>query len=205
MIDSREIEAAAENIVTNASAGPRQPIDVRAIFPEVDQISDETLRNGVIAVWDELWSLSPWENVHDVPTGPEIPYPTIPHNQCVMAMALAVADSFERFHGLKVDRDRLIAAAVLQDASKVVEFARGPDGKVDFTPRGQQYPHAFWGAHVALKHGIPDDVVHIIIYHTPQSAKFPESLEGKILYYVDQIDVLGIHKDRWRKDLYITK
>jgi hypothetical protein len=67
------------------------------------------------------------------------------------------------------------------------------------------YPHAFWGAHLALKHGLSDAVCHIVLSHTSQSPRFPMSLEGKILYYVDQIDILAIYKDRWRKELFITK
>ncbi len=120
-------------------------------------------------------------------------------------MALAVADAFERFHGVVVDRGLLVAAGLLQDASKMVEYCRDADGTVTYTEVGKLYPHGFWGAHLALKHGLPDVVCHIILTHTPQSAKFPMPLEGKILYYVDQIDVLAIHKDRWRKELFITK
>ncbi len=61
------------------------------------------------------------------------------------------------------------------------------------------FPHDFGGAHVALKHGIPMSICHIMVTHSPGSAKFPESIEGKILYYVDQLDVIAIHKDRWKK------
>jgi 23S rRNA maturation-related 3'-5' exoribonuclease YhaM len=120
-------------------------------------------------------------------------------------MALAVADAFERHHRVKVNRDYLIAGAILQDASKVVEFERGADGTAVPTEIGRNYPHAFWAAHVALRHEIPDEIVHVLLTHTPQASKFPTTLEGKILYYVDQIDVIGIHKDRWRKELFITK
>ncbi|MBV9785498.1 MAG: hypothetical protein JO264_16960 [Acidisphaera sp.] len=183
----------------------KQPIDVVALFPQVRDIADAKLRAAVIATWEELWAMSPWTEIREVPTSTEIPYPTVPHNQAVLAMAIAVADAFETFHGVKVDRDRLIAAAVLQDASKVVEFAPGADGKIAPTTLGRHYPHAFWAAHIALRHGIPDDIAHILLTHTPQAAKFPDSLEGKILYHVDQIDVIGIHKDRWRKELFITK
>ena len=52
---------------------------------------------------------------------------------------------------------------------------------------------------------MPNSVVHILLTHSPQAPKFPTSLEGKILYYVDQLDVLAIFKDRWRKELFITK
>jgi hypothetical protein len=183
----------------------RQAIDVVEMFPAVKDIADPKLRAAVIAVWQELWAMSAWKRMEDVPTSLEIPYPTLPHNQCVLEMALAVADAFERHHDLKVNRDYLIAAAVLQDASKVIESAPGPDGRAMVTDLGRQYPHAFWAAHLALRHGVPDPVVHVLLTHTPQAATFPSTIEGKILYYVDQIDVIGIYKDRWRKDLYITK
>lgn len=183
----------------------KKPIDVVAIFPEVKQIKDEKLRRAVVEIWEELWAMSPWTDVNEVPTSPEIPYPTVPHNQCVMAMALAVAESFEKFHGVKVNRDHLIAGAILQDASKVVEFERGAGGKLESTPIGQLYPHAFWCAHLALQKGVPDAIVHVLLTHTPQAPKFPQTLEGKILYYVDQLDVIAIFKDRWRKELFITK
>ncbi len=183
----------------------KEPIDVAALFPQVEDIADPKLRDAVVATWQDLWDMSPWSRIEDVPTSTEIPYPTLPHNRCVLEMALAVADAFERHHGVKINRDHLIAAAILQDASKVVEFERGPDGKVTATALGRDYPHAFWAAHVALRHGIADEIVHVLLTHSPQAAKFPATLEGKILYYVDQIDVIGIHKDRWRKELFITK
>lgn len=150
--------------------------------------------------------MSPWTDLDDVPVSPEIPYSTKRHNQCVVRMSLAVADELVRSHGVKINRDYLIAAAILQDASKVVEYDAGDrKGTAVFSELGRQYPHSFWAAHVALKKGIPDEVVHVLLTHSPQAPKFPSTLEGKILYYVDQIDVIAVFKDRWRKDLFITK
>jgi hypothetical protein len=183
----------------------KPPLDLEALFPEIGQIESETLRAQVTAVWDELWQASEWTRIDTLPTSPEIAYPHLPHNRAVVAMALAVADAYERFHGVRVDRDVLIAAGLLQDASKLVETRPAQDGRAEPSDIGRHYPHGFWAAHVALRHGVPDAICHIILTHTPQAPRFPESLEGKILYYVDQLDVLAIHGDRWRKDLYITK
>ena len=192
-----------------AAVAPRQrekkPIDVFAMFPEVKEIRDEKLRRAVVEIWEELWEMSDWTDIAKVPTSPEISYPTLPHNQCVMQMALAVADAYEKHHGVKVNRDHLIAAAALQDASKVVEFGPGQDNEPVFTPLGRRYPYAFWAAHLAVKKGLPDDICHVLLTHTPQSPKFPDTIEGKILFYVDQLDVIAIFKDRWRKELFITK
>ena len=183
----------------------KQPLNLAQIFPELALVTDVATRTGVEAVWEELWQLSSWESIDEVPSSPDFPYPHVRHNRAVLTMALAVADAFEHFHGVVVDRGMLVAAGLLQDASKMVEYCLDADGTVTYSEVGKLYPHGFWGAHLALKHGLPDLVCHIILNHTPQSAKFPIPLEGKILYYVDQIDVLAIHKDRWRKELFITK
>lgn len=183
----------------------RKPIDVTRMFPEIAEIRDPGLRRGVIEVWEELWDASPWTDIEAVPTNTDVPYPTRPHNQSVMAMALAVAGAFERFHGITINRDYLIAAAALQDASKVLEYEPEPGGGARLSELGRMYPHAFWTAHVAAQKGVPHEVVHMILTHTPQSATFPTTLEGKILYYVDQIDILAIHKDRWRKEIFVTR
>lgn len=184
----------------------KKPIDVLDLFPEIRDIKDAKLRTAVVEVWKELWRRSQWHDVHDMPTSVEVPdYPHIPHNRSVLAMALAVADTFERIHNLKVNRDHLIAGAVLQDASKVVETRPHTKKRIEQTETGASLPHGFWSAHVALEKGVPEAVVHIILNHTPQSPRFPDSLEGKILYYVDQLDMIAIYKDRWRKELMITK
>jgi len=180
-------------------------LDIVEIFPEINEVSDKKLRDSVIKVWQELWAMSTYERYDDVPISPEIPYPTKPHNQCVLRMCLAVAGELQRHHDVKVNRDYLIAGAILQDASKVVEYQQSDDGSSSYSSLGRQYPHAFWAAHVAIKHEIPDEIVHVLLTHTPQSPKFPTTLEGKILYYVDQIDVIAVFKDRWRKELFITK
>lgn len=182
----------------------KKPLELTKVFPEIDMISDASLREKVIAVWGELWQESPYDDIAKMPTSPEIPYPHVPHNRCVLQIALAIADAYEKFHGVKTNRDVLIAAGLLQDASKLVEMR--PDGaETKSSPKGKAYPHSFYGAHVALKHGVPDEICHIILTHSPQAAKFPDSLEGKILYYADQLDVIAIYKDRWVKDLFISK
>jgi hypothetical protein len=182
----------------------KSELDLEQLFPELALISDASLRAGVEAVWQELWQASPFESIADLPSSTEIPYPHIPHNRAVVALALSAAEVFERFHGVVVDRDVLVASALLQDVSKLVEYQPGPDG-ASLTTLGKGYPHAFWAAHVALAHGVPDAVCQVILAHTPNSPKFPDSIEGKILYYVDQMDVIAIYGDRWRKELFITK
>jgi hypothetical protein len=182
----------------------KAPLQLSTHFPELDLVRDQGVRAGIEAVWEELWQASAWGSLDELPSSPEFPYPHVPHNRSVIRMALAVADAFESFHGVTVDRDLLLAGGLLQDASKLMEYAV-EDGRIVLTQLGRTYPHSFWAAHLAVKHGLPDSVCHVILTHTPEAARFPMSLEGKILYYVDQLDVLAIHGDRWRKELWITK
>lgn len=183
----------------------RKPIDVAAMFPQLDEIRDPELRAKVVAVWRELWSQSAFADIADVPTSGEIAYPNLPHSRAVLAMCLKIADVFEEVHRVDVDRDVLIAAAILQDASKVVEYQPASGGGVERTEIGRTYPHAYWAAMLATRHGVPPAVVHIILTHSPSHAKFPDSLEGKIIYYADQLDVIAIHKDGWRKESFIRR
>ncbi len=184
----------------------RPEVDFLTHYPQIARIADAKLKTDVLELLQYFWQESKWENFEDVPTSPEIPYPNLPHTQCVLDLSLAIAETFERHHGTKVDYDHLIAAAVLQDASKLLELSPGQGGGgAEFTEMGSWFTHAFWCAHLCTLKGFPKEIINTILTHSPGSAQFPKSLEGKIIYYADQLDVIAIHKDRWRKNLYITK
>jgi hypothetical protein len=183
----------------------KKPIDVQAMFPQFAQVSDAALRQKTIEIWNELWAMSEFEDIETVPTSGDIPSPNLPHSRSVLTMCLSVADAFERYHGVTVDRDVLIVAAILQDASKVVEYRPTAAGGVERTDIGGTYGHAFWVTMLAAQKGLPSAISHILITHSPQAAKFPQSLEGKIIYYVDQLDVIAIHGDHWIKESIIRK
>jgi len=183
----------------------KEKIDFVFFYPQINDIEDAAIRTAVLGILDELWQSSTFSDINQIPTSGKIDYPNMPHTQCVVEISLAVANAFERYHNVQTNRDNLIAASVLQDASKMVEYKPIGDGKVEHTTIGKTYPHAFWCAHLAAKHNLPPDIINIILTHSPQSAQFPQSLEGKILYYVDQLDVIAIHGDRWKKNLFISK
>lgn len=184
----------------------RPAIDFSVYYPQIEEISDAGLRAKTQAVLQDIWHGSSWQSLEDVPTSKEIPYPNLPHTQCVVELSLAIADIFRKYHGLDTDRDHLIAAAVLQDASKLVEYAPGEgEETAQRTDIGRWTPHAFWCAHLCAKHEMPMPVTNTILTHSPQAAQFPKTIEGKILYYADQLDVIAIYKDRWTKQLFVTK
>jgi hypothetical protein len=182
----------------------RPELDLAEVLPEIELIQDKSLRDGVAAVWRGIWAESLFEDLGDLPIGPDIPQKHLPHNRAVVAMALSVADAIEEFHGISVDRDVLVAAGLLQDVSKLVEMAPCGDG-VEQTEIGRGFQHAFWAAHKSLEHGLPIAVCEIVMNHTPQSPRFPATLEGKILFYVDQLDLIAVSGEKWSKRLYLTR
>jgi len=194
-----------ESTQAKIGLGAKPDIDFLFYYPSIDEIQDVKLRKAVLDILQELWRSSSFTDINAIPTSGKIDYPNMPHTQCVVEISLAVADAFERHHGVKTNRDHLIASSVLQDASKMVEYEPKPEGGVEHTQIGKSYPHAFWCAHLAAKYDLPPEIINTILTHSPQAAQFPKTLEGKILYYADQLDVIAIHGDRWKKNLFVSK
>lgn len=184
----------------------KKELDIVSALPEISLIKDEDLRQKTIKVWNRLYAESKWEDIMAVPTSALLKqYPHIVHNRAVVQMALKVAATLEEIHNIKVNRDYLICAALLQDASKLVEYEPTADGSCKKTPLREKFMHAFYGGCVALYEGIPQEVVQSIITHSPESPVFPQTLVTKILFYVDQIDIAALGGDRWKKATAIVR
>ena len=177
----------------------KETLDLDALFPELALLSDPGLRQAVVEIWHELWERSEYERLLDVPVSTKIEYPQLKHAQGVVAAAVAVADVWERVHGISIDRDVLIAGALLIDVSKMVETRRGPDGKATYTELGKALPHATYAAHAALNRGVRMDVVHCILSHSPNGGKAPHTVEAQILDWLDQADISAFGFDIWTR------
>lgn len=187
------------------AASPRPPLELDRHLPEIGMIGDRELANKVRAVWQELWERSEFESLEALPTSVEIDYPFLPHTRSVIALSLAMADQLETFHGSRIDRDVLLAACLLQDASKIVEYRPRAGGGVEKTPLAEAMPHAFEAARIAAGHDVPLAVLHIIATHSPSAARLPRSLEGTIVYLADELDVAAIHGHQFVKEQILRR
>lgn len=164
---------------------------VTSVFPEVEDISDARLREQVIDIWVECWRESAWERIEDAPKNPNnlgSERRLHQHVRGVTQEAVATAEIVENLHGIAADRDTLLAAALLHDVSKLVEYQPDGAGSAETSPLGKLIQHAAYAAHKAWEKGVPDEVVHVIISHTRNSNKPPRTLEGLIVHYVDYLD-----------------
>jgi 23S rRNA maturation-related 3'-5' exoribonuclease YhaM len=168
------------------------------LIPEFGLIGDVQLRKIVERIWQQLWERSDYDDIEQVPVSLTVPYPQLRHTQAVVRMALAVADIAAEVHGTKVDRDVLIAGALLMDISKVVEYRPGRDGN-ERTPLGDRLPHGTATASLALEAELPLDVIHIVLAHSPNGGKHPSTVEAHILDWLDQLDLNNFGADLWKR------
>lgn len=186
-------------VADNAVAGGKETLDLDALFPELALIADGSLRRAVVEIWHELWAMSEYDRLIDVPVSVKIDYPQLRHAQGVVGAAVAVAEVWERVHEVRLDRDVLIAGALLIDVSKLVETRRDPNGKATYTELGRALPHATYAAHAALNRGVRLDVVHCILSHSPNGGKAPHTVEAQILDWLDQADISAFGFDIWTR------
>lgn len=181
-------------------------IVLKELFPETSKIKDLKLYDAVERVWQRIYDESKWDDLMQLPVSANKPdYPHIIHNRCVLKMAIDIAEDIKSFHKVNVNMDDLIAAAVLQDASKLLEYSPDAEKILIKTEDGNMYPHSFLVASIAREEGIKREIVSSILTHSPNSADIPKGVIGKILFFVDQIDMVAINGDRWKKKVILYR
>jgi putative nucleotidyltransferase with HDIG domain len=180
---------------------------IRKLFPEIDYIKDEEIKKKVAEVWIRIWKNSKWKRIEDCVFNPVTPNVSlVNHIRTVTIGAIEMANMVTKFYNYKINMDYLIAACLLHDASKLLEYEM-KDGKVVYSEFGQKLPHAFLGASYALEAGLPLEIVHLISTHTTTSAltaKAPVAKEGIILYHVDMLLADICREEAGAKPLYQT-
>jgi hypothetical protein len=89
---------------------------------------------------------------------------------------------------IPIQRDHLIAGALLADVGKPLEYDKDASGKVIQGKFGQQLRHPFSGVALAYKHGIPAEVMHMIATHSHEGDKVERSIESIIFHHADFVD-----------------
>jgi hypothetical protein len=161
---------------------PKPPLPMRELFPEISLLASPRLGIQIEEIWQELWQMSSYQRLEDVPVSLTIDYPQVLHTQGVLRGALALADTWERLHGASLDRDVLIGGALLIDVSKLVESSRDAEGK----PRRTEV-------------GVPLPVVHCILSHSPNGGKAPQTREAQLIDWLDQADISAFGFDIWKR------
>lgn len=164
------------------------------IIPEFLAIEDVSLRNRVLAVWKDAMEIGGWE-VKDLENMPytlliqdvDITFPE--HVRVVCRLCIAMEEVLREAYGdrYNIDRDTLIAGALVADVGKLIEF-RKVDGEYEWSSMYQYLRHPFTGVGLCFKHDIPEAVMHIVATHSWEGDKFKRRPESIIFHHADFTD-----------------
>jgi hypothetical protein len=168
---------------------------IKKLLPEIEEIDDNSLRDKVFACWEEAVDFHGWteELLRSMPftlLAENVKITFIDHVRAVCRMCIACDDVLSEIHGSNktpVNRDYLVAGALLADVGKLCEYEI-IDGKPTKSDFGRHIRHPFSGVGLAFKHGLPSEVMHIIATHSKEGAgekRLPESI---IFHHADFID-----------------
>ncbi|MEW6050901.1 MAG: hypothetical protein AB1644_07560 [Candidatus Zixiibacteriota bacterium] len=168
---------------------------VLRLLPEIQQIKNKELQTQVMECWQDAIKFRGWteELLRNIPftlLAQNVKITFIDHVRAVCKMCIAVDEVLDECHGPRkahVNRDYLIAGALLADVGKLLEFEI-VDGKPVKSTYGQHIRHPFSGVGLAFKHGLPSEVMHIIATHSKEGTGEKRSPESIIFHHADFID-----------------
>jgi len=164
------------------------------LFPEIEQIKDQDLQNKTLATLEDAVHLGGWqpEDLDRVPFTLLIKDTKVSFRQHVCAvtqMAVACGKIMQENYqsSFKINFDHLISGAVLHDVGKLLEFRKSEAGYAK-SRSGKLLRHPFSGAGLCTKHGLPDEVVHIVAVHAREGEGGYRSPEAIAVHHVDFVN-----------------
>ena len=164
------------------------------LFPEIGQIEDADIREKTLNTLEDAVKLGGWslEDLDVIPftlliKGVKVSFRQ--HTRAVTQMALACAKIMEEQYGdhYRINFDYLIAGGILHDVGKLLEYRRD-DNEFVKSACGKLLRHPFSGAGLCTKHGLPDEVVHIVAVHAKEGEGGYRSPEAVAVHHTDFIN-----------------
>jgi putative nucleotidyltransferase with HDIG domain len=165
--------------------------EIRLLWPELDWIKHEGLREKVAQTWELAFArsvLNP-DDLKTIPFTLLVPGLTVSfmdHKRSVVHIAKASGEKIIEFFGnnLPVDLDVLIAGAILADVGKLLEYEL-VNGKAIQGKYGKYLRHPFSGVSLAEECGVPPEVCHIIATHAGEGDMVKRTTEAYIVHHAD--------------------
>jgi putative nucleotidyltransferase with HDIG domain len=166
---------------------------VRKLWPELDWIKDQLLREKTAKTWETALerSVLKADDLEKIPftllCGPDLKVSFMAHKRCVVHVARASGEKMNEFFGtdLSVNMDVLISGAILADVGKLLEYELDNEGKTVQGKYGQYLRHPFSGVALAEECGIPPEVCHIIAAHAHEGDLVKRTTEAYIVHHAD--------------------
>jgi putative nucleotidyltransferase with HDIG domain len=165
------------------------------IFPEIGAIESEEIRNVTEKSWEIVQTENPNESIAKILWAPHFADDVgeqnfVRHVRSVTRLAMDITETLTASRDCDVNVDHVIAGALLHDISKPFEHAAGSHTKLR-----ELLGHPHFGIYVLETAGVPREIQHISLAHTPRSGVPPKTIEAVIVKYADEIDTFGIYAE----------
>lgn len=165
--------------------------NVYELWPELNWISDEDLREKTAKTWALALerSVLTADDLQTIPFTllvPNLKVTFMAHKRAVVHIAKASGEKMNEFFkdDLPVDMDVLISGAILADVGKLLEYVL-KDGKAVQGNYGKYLRHPFSGVSLAEECGVPAEVCHIIAAHAGEGDMVKRSTEAYVVHHAD--------------------
>jgi hypothetical protein len=164
---------------------------VKKIWPEIDWIEDDELREKVTLCWVyaiENSVLEP-DDLEKIPFSLLIQDCNITfmnHKRTAVQLSVDIAKRMQDNFGveIKINMDYLIAGAILIDVGKLFEYEI-VDGNLSTSNFGKYVRHPFSGVGIAQQYDLPPEVLHMIGTHSKEGDVGKRSVESQIIHHAD--------------------
>lgn len=163
------------------------------LWPEINWIEDNDLREKVTKVWEAALerSVLTADDLNTIPftllCGPDLKVTFMDHKRSVVHIAKAAGEKCNEFyHGeLPIDMDVLVAGAILADVGKLLEYVLDENGKSVQGTYGKYLRHPFSGVSISEEFGIPAEVLHIVATHAGEGDLVKRTAEAYMVHHAD--------------------
>lgn len=180
----------------SAKLPEREKLEARMkeLLPELELIEDASLRAKVLSAWCDGMQQGGWtpDDLQEIPFTLLLnpcPGSFLDHTRSVTNVAYNAAQTLKKFFGdnIKLNMDYLVAGAILHDVGKLLEYER-IEGKIVTSARGKSLRHPFSGVGIGYASGIPDEILHMIAYHSKEGDMVKRSPESTLIHHADFIN-----------------
>ena len=169
---------------------------VKKLWPELEWIQDEGLREKCLNTWVKAFEGSPLtpEDLDEIPFTllvKDCPVSFMEHKRCVVHIARRSAEAMKEHMGkaLPIDMDTVIAGSILIDVGKLMEYEK-VDGVAVQSKLGKSLRHPFTGVHLAMSCDVPHEICHMIAAHSKEGDLVKRSTEATIVHHADFMSFL---------------
>jgi|TARA_B100000315_G_scaffold188911_1_gene178684 putative nucleotidyltransferase with HDIG domain len=161
------------------------------IWPEIQWISDDNLKEKVTDCWAYVVERSPL-TIADLDKMPfsllieDCKISFLNHKRTTVQLAKQIANTMIENFGdeIKMDMDTLIAGCILMDVGKLLEYDR-VDGTLVTSEFGKVVRHPFSGVALADRFGLSPEIQHIIATHSKEGDLGKRTVESIIAHHAD--------------------